>query len=288
MIIIAGSASKNLARRIGEQLNAKVIEAEYKLFPDGESYYRIPEAVEGEDVVIVQSSAPPQDKNLLELMFLLDTVKDFGARKITLVVPYLAYARQDERYREGEVLSSKVIAKLINSIGADKLITVDVHNEAVLSFFNFEAINLTASVPFADYAEKMGLDKPFVLCPDQERPEMLEAIAKRLNTEYDWLEKFRDRITGEVKTKEKALPVKDRDVLIVDDIISTGWTVVNAINILKKQGARDIYVMATHLVYAEGARERILNAGAKEIIGTDSIEREDSKVTLAKIIAENL
>ncbi|MEQ9715605.1 MAG: ribose-phosphate diphosphokinase, partial [Candidatus Asgardarchaeum sp.] len=170
----------------------------------------------------------------------------------------------------------------------NKLLTVDVHNEAVLSFYNFEAINLFASEVFADYIEKMELKDPFVLCPDQERPEILKPIADRLGTEYDWLEKFRDRITGEVKTKEKKLPVKDRDVLIVDDIISTGWTVVNAINILKKQGARDIYVFATHLVFAEGARERILNAGAKEIIGTDSIERDESKVTLAPLIAKHL
>ncbi|MCD6514524.1 MAG: ribose-phosphate diphosphokinase [Candidatus Odinarchaeota archaeon] len=288
MKIVAGSASKRLAGKLGEVLNVPVIEAQYKLFPDGESYFRIPESVEGEDIIIVQTTGPPQDKHILELVFLLDTVKDFGAKKVTLVVPYLAYARQDERYLEGEVLSSKVVAKILNSIGANKLLTVDVHNEAVLSFYNFEAINLFASEVFADYIEKMELKDPFVLCPDQERPEILKPIADRLGTEYDWLEKFRDRITGEVKTKEKKLPVKDRDVLIVDDIISTGWTVVNAINILKKQGARDIYVFATHLVFAEGARERILNAGAKEIIGTDSIERDESKVTLAPLIAKHL
>jgi len=288
MKIVAGSASKRLARKLGDVLNVPVIEAEYKIFPDGESYFRIPESVEGEDIIIVQTTGPPQDKHILELAFLLDTVKDFRAKKITLVVPYLAYARQDERYLEGEVLSSKVVAKILNSIGANKLLTVDVHNEAVLSFYNFEAVNLSASEVFADHIEKMELKDPFVLCPDQERPEMLKPIADRLGTEYDWLEKFRDRITGEVKTKEKKLPVENRDVLIVDDIISTGWTVVNAINLLKKQGARDIYVFATHLVFAEGARERILNAGAKEIIGTDSIERDESKVTLAPLIAKHL
>ncbi|MEM2908097.1 MAG: ribose-phosphate diphosphokinase [Candidatus Hadarchaeales archaeon] len=286
MIIVPGPSSRELGYKIAQLLNEKIISVEQKTFPDGESYIRFTEEVKGEEVIIVQTTGPPQDTNLIQLLFMLRTLKELGAQKVTAIVPYFAYARQDERYRPGEIVSAKIIIDLLEKAGADEFITFDIHNLKLLEHFKIKAINLTAMPLIGEFFSKFKLREPFVLAPDQENPKRAEIVAKILGCDYSWLDKFRDRVTGEIKSEiHEDFDVMDKDVVIVDDIISTGKTIVNAIKILKDKGAKDMYVGCTHPVLAQGALERITRAGAKVIAATDSINSSISKISLAPLVA---
>ncbi len=286
MIIVPGPSSKELGHKIAQLLNEEIISIEQKVFPDGENYLRFTGEVEGEEVIVVQTMGPPQNTSLIQLLFMLRTLKELGAKKTIAIVPYFAYARQDERYRPGEVVSAKIVIDLLEKVGADKFITFDIHNLKLLKYFKIEAINLTAMPLIGEFFSKFKLRKPFVLAPDQENPKRAEIVAKILGCDYSWLDKFRDRVTGEIESKiHEDFDVSDKDVIIVDDIISTGKTIVNAIEILKRKGAKDIYVGCTHPVLAPGALERITKAGAKVIVATDSISSNISKISLAPLIA---
>lgn len=286
MLIIPGTSSKELGKKIADLLKAKLIEIEHKNFPDGESYIRLKERIGRDDVIIVQTLYP-QNNSLIELFFLLDLVRELGTGKVTLVIPYFAYARQHRRYLEFEVISAKTIAKIIDFFNVEKVIVIDVHDKAALKFFRAKTVNLTTSLTIANYY-KNKLKNPFVLIPDQERKEFGKNIAKVLGCDYTWLKKYRDRITGKIKTKIwKDFDLKEREVLIADDIISTGETVMNAIEILKKKNAKSIFVACVHYIPSK-AYEKIIKAGAKEIIATNSIQSEISKLDVAPLIAKEL
>ncbi|KUO43142.1 MAG: hypothetical protein APU95_01195 [Hadesarchaea archaeon YNP_N21] len=289
MIIVPGPSSEELGRKVAWELREKIVALEYKNFPDGENYLRFTGEFKDEDVVIVQTTGPPQDTNLIKLLFMIETAKGLGAKKVVAVVPYFAYARQDERYRPGEVVSAEVVIDLLEKAGLDGFVTFDIHNPELLGKFKIRATSLTAMPLIGEYFSRLNLKKPFVLAPDQEAPRRAEIVAGILGCEHSWLDKFRDRITGEIRSEiHEDFDVSGRDIIIVDDIISTGKTIVNAVEILRKKGAANIYVGCTHPVLAPGALERIAGAGAKEVVSTDSIPSSISKISLAPLIAEEL
>ncbi len=285
--MVAGSASQKLAPRLAGQLKCKLIVPEIKRFPDGELYIRMPGEVKQKHVFIVQSTCYPQNDNLMELLLLLDLAKNLGARKITAVVPYLAYARQDKRFKPGEAISIKTVSKLIARAGADELITVDVHESRSKRDFSIPLRSLTAMPLLGMYLKKMKLKNPAVLGADQGSENRAQIVASKMGADADYLEKKRLTPTKVVSTPKK-LDVRGRDVVIVDDIISTGGTVVEAAKILKSQGARDIYAACTHAVLAGNATRILKAAGIKKIIATDTIEREVSLVSVAPLIAHSL
>ena len=287
MKVVPGPASRELGLKISDLLGIKATPLEFKHFPDGESYIRFSEEIQGEDVVIVQSTGPPQDSNLLHLLLLVDAAKDIGAETVTAVVPYVAYGRQEKRYRSGEAISSKTVFKLLKTIGVDSLISVDFHSPSLASFGNCFT-NITAMPELAKYMTRYGLVGAFSLAPDDGALEYVKATSKILQGDFGWLDKTRDRITGEVETELKALDVRDKDVVIFDDIISTGSTMVKAIRTAKEQGARRIFVACVHPLLVGGAKERILQGGASMIVGTDSIQSSVSVVSLAPPIVEVL
>ncbi|HID16740.1 TPA: ribose-phosphate diphosphokinase [Candidatus Bathyarchaeota archaeon] len=286
--VLVGPASKELGLKVAQSLGLEAILVESKTFPDGESYVRIPAEKVDEEIFVIQSTHPPQDKHLMELFLMLDAAKDLGGKRLVAVVPYLAYARQDKRFKPGEAISVKTVAKLIEAAGATEFFTFNVHKEEELDFFKIRAVNLTAMPAIGSYLLKEGLNEPYVAAPDEGAYALAAEVATILKAECAYLEKERDKTTGEVRTKYKGLNVKGRDAVIVDDIISTGSTIANAAKVLKRQGARKVYAACAHPLLAEGAGERMRGAGVDEVLGTDCVPSEVSKVTVAQVLAEAL
>jgi len=288
MRIVGGPASKELAERVAKVMGLPLIELEWRSFPDSESYLRFTEDLDGVDVVIIQTTSPPQDTRLLQLLMLVDGAKDLGARSVTAVVPYLAYCRQDKRFRSGEVISALTVLKVLQSVGVDRLITVNVHSPKVLAGVDMKTENLSAISLLARHLKERGLEGAFSLAPDRGAIAIAREADSVLGGGYGWLEKQRDRLTGKIEMEEKRFDVKGRDVIVFDDMISTGGTTSRAVEILRGQGARSVYAVCVHPLMIEGARERIMESGAEEIIGTDTVPGPYAVVSVAPIIADAL
>ncbi len=278
--------------KLGEQVAAllgmKRVAVEYKNFPDGESYQRLTESVDGDDVVLVHTTYPNQDKRLIELLIMIDGLKSLGAAKVRVVVPYMAYARQDTRFRQGEVVSIGSLFKMIQSAGADEFYTVDLHKEASLSTFGIKARNLYATDVIAEYLIHSGLEEPYILSPDKGAIMIAKRVGERMGAEYGNFEKTRDRITGAITVRGEKVDARGRNVAIVDDLISTGGTIANAAKILKDGGAKRIVALCSHPLLVAGAYERMRGAGVDEVLGTDTVESEVSKISVAPLIAKGL
>jgi len=288
MKIVSGPASIDLGLRISSLLNFQVIPMEYKRFPDGECYIRFTENIKDEDIIIVQTTGPPQDENLLHLLFLIDTAWNLGASSVIAVVPYVAYGRQEVRYRPGEAVSSSTVFKLIKDLGVNHFITVDFHNPEPLYSFGNHFENISAIPSLARYLNKYDLSGAFSLAPDRGAVKFVKITSKILKGDYGWLEKTRDKHTGEVTFNSKKWDIRGKDAVIFDDIISTGSTMSHAVKTLRKQGARRIYVACVHPLLLGESRKRILQDGALEIIGTDSVKSPISFVSIAPLIVEAL
>jgi ribose-phosphate pyrophosphokinase len=277
-----------LGQKVAETLNAQIVSVNLKSFPDGEYCLRFDGDLKGEEVVVVQSTGPPQDTNLMRLLLMLDAAKDLGAEKVTAVVPYLAFARQDKRFLPGEVVSAETVVKLIEACGTDRFVTVNIHAENILKRFSVPTLNLSAITLLAEHFKNRGLDGAFSLSPDKGAIGLAEEADSVLGGGCGWLRKERDRYTGEIQVEEKSLNVKGRDVVVFDDIISTGGTIARAVKMLKTQGARRVYAACVHPLLIGEAKQKILQSGAEEIVGTDSIPSSVRTVSLAPLIAEAL
>jgi ribose-phosphate pyrophosphokinase len=288
VIVVPGPASRSLGQKVAEMLNARIVSVNLKSFPDGEYCLRFEGDVKGEEVVVVQSTGPPQDTNIMQLLLMLDAAKDLGAEKVTAVVPYLAFARQDKRFLRGETVSAETVVKLIEACGADRFITVNIHSEKTLKQLSIPAENLSAITSLAEHFKNRGLDGAFSLSPDKGAIGLAEEADRVLGGGCGWLRKERDRYTGEIQVEEKSLNVKGRDVIVFDDIISSGGTVARAVKMLKTQGARRVYAACVHPLLIGEAKQKILQSGAEEIVGTDSIPSSVRTVSLAPLIAEAL
>jgi ribose-phosphate pyrophosphokinase len=288
MIIVPGPASKSLGKKIAEILNARIVPVSLKAFPDGEYSLRIDGDVTGEEVAVIQTTEPPQDINVMQLLLMLDAVNDLGAKKVTAVVPYMAFARQDKRFLVGEAVSAETVVKLIEVCRVDSFVTVNIHSENILEKFNVPTVNLSAITSIAEYFKKMELDGAFSLSPDKGAITLAEEADRVLGGGCGWLRKERDRYTGEIQVEEKNLNVKGRDVIVFDDIISTGGTIARAIEMLMNQGVQRVYAACVHPLLIDKAITKIMNSGAEEIVGTDSISSTVRTVSLAPLIAETL
>jgi ribose-phosphate pyrophosphokinase len=291
MIVIGGSSAEALSSKVAESLGTKPGTVEIRRFPDGEKYLRVLTEVKGENVSVIQSIHHTPDELLFEYLLLADTLKDLGAKKVTAFIPYFAYARQDERFKGGEALSFKTVSKLIESVGTDEVYTIDMHQHRVINsseVFGIPSHNLSAMPLLAAYVEKLGkLEKPLVIGPDAEAEQWAKIAAERLHTDYDIFEKKRLG-DANVQVRPRKSSASGRDVLIVDDIISTGGTIVEAVKILQSQGARRIQVACTHPILAPGALAKIQATGVEDVIGTDTVPSPISVVSVAPLIVENV
>jgi len=288
MIVVPGPASQDLGRKVADMLKSRVVSVIFKTFPDGESYLRLDGDVKGEEVVVVQTTGPPQDMHLMQLFLMIDAAKDLGAEKVTAVVPYLAYARQDKRFLLGEAISIETFIKLIEASGTDRFLTVNIHEESVLKKFSIPAENLSAITLLAKHFKNKGLAGAFSLAPDMGALELVKEADKVLNGGCGWLRKERDRLTGEIRVEEKLFNVEGRDVIVFDDILSTGGTIAAAVKMLKTQGARRVYAACVHPLLVGEAQRKITQSGAEEIVGTDCVPSPVSVVSVAPLIAEAL
>ena len=283
MKIVPGMSSQVLAARIAAELDCKVSSCEFKRFPDGELYTRVLDDIKDEEVTIVQSIRT--DSDLICLLQLIDAVEE--ARKTKVVIPYLGYARQDKKFEPGEAISIRAIARSICAAGVvDTIYVVNVHNRGVLKYFDVNTKELDASSLIGDYVAKREIPSVVIIGPDGGATELTKTVAAPYGFDYDVLEKTRIS-SEEVKIKPKELrSIEGKNVVIVDDIISTGGTIAEATAMLKSQGAHDVYVACIHGVFVQNAVPRMLHAGVKEIIATDTIESEFSKISIAKMVAE--
>jgi len=287
MIVVPGPASPDLGLKIAKLLKAKIVPVEFKFFPDGESYVKFTHKIE-EDVIIVQTMNPPQDTRLMQLFLMADAAADLGAKKITLVVPYLAYARQDKRFREGEAISILTIGKLLRALKVNRLITVNAHSPKMLSEIGVKAENLSAIHLLAEYFEKQGLKGAVSLSPGKKAMEMAIEAEKVLKGGYYCLETHRDVTTGKVKVETRGLTVRGKNVVIFDDIISTGGTMAESVRIAKQNGAKSVYVACVHPLLLGEAKKKILQSGAEKIVGTDTVPSPVGIVSVAGLIAKSI
>lgn len=288
MKIVLGPTSKELGEKTAELTGLETVQVVSKTFPDGEAYVRLKGTVQDDHLVIVQTTSPPQDNRLMQLAFIADAAKRNGARKVTAVVPYLAYARQDKIFLKGEGISIETVARMLDVAGVDALVTVNVHQENALSKFPFPAKSLSAIPLLAEHFIKDGFKKAFALAPDKGAMYIVEQAKKVLGGECGHLEKQRDRYTGQVSVAKKAFNVKGKTVVVFDDIISTGGTIVGAAKIIKELGAGRVFAACVHPLLIGDAEKRILDAGVNEIVGTDSVLTQVSKVSLAPLLSREL
>ena len=288
MKIILGPSSKELGEKIAELAGYEKVPVLSKIFPDGESYVRIEGSVKNEEIAIVQTTCKPQDTNLVQLAFIANAAKRNGAKRVTAIIPYLAYARQDKMFLEGENVSVETVATMLNAAGVDRLVTVNIHAEDALGRFPFPAKTVSAIPLLADHFVRKGCKEAFALAPDKGALYIAEQAKAVLGGECGNIQKQRDRYTGQTTQSAKHLDVKGKVVIIFDDIISTGGTIVGAAKILKEQGATKVFATCVHGLLIGDAERRILDAGVEEIVSTDSVPSKNSKVSLAPLLSAAL
>ncbi|MDD5473357.1 MAG: ribose-phosphate diphosphokinase [Candidatus Methanoperedens sp.] len=280
MNIIGGPASQLLTGRVSDALKSNLMISEFKRFPDGESYIRILDDFAGDNVTIIQSIV--NDSDFIVLLQLIDACNE--AAKLNVVIPYMGYARQDKQFKKGEPISARVIAKAIE---ADCVFTVNIHDESILGYFDAKAVNLDATPMIGKYIKNMKFKDPLIVAPDDGAISLARNASENLGIDYDFLEKT--RLSGEeVSIHPKNIAVKGRDVIIIDDIISTGGTMAETISLLKKQGAHEVFAACVHPVFSNNAILKLFKAGVKAIIATDTIDKGVSVVSVAPVIASVL
>jgi ribose-phosphate pyrophosphokinase len=288
MKVVVGPASQELGEKIVQLTGYEKVNVASRIFPDGESYVRLEGNVEGEHLFIVQTTCAPQDTRLMQLAFMAAAAKRNKAQKVTAVIPYLAYARQDKIFLQGENISIETIAKMLGAAGIDELITVNIHEANALKLFPFPAKTISAIPLLAQYFIDKGVKNAFALSPDKGAMYIADQAKQVLGGERGFLEKARDWYTGHTPQTASHLHDKGKSVIIFDDIISTGGTIVGAAKILKEQGAEHVYAACVHGLLIGDAEKRILDAGVEEIVATDSIPSKNSKVSLAPLLSQEL
>jgi len=289
-IVIPGSQGV-LAIKISRLTGFQLGYAQLERLPYGEKYVRISSDVEGRDVILVNSLARNPDEMLIETIFLTETLKEYGASSVIGVFPYIPYSRQDRIFIRGEAFSLKIVAKLLRDSGIDKMYVVDFHQHRLKNlseFFGIETKNLTAMYELASYVKRnFELNNPVIVGPDEEAAQWASIVAKELGTDYILLRKMRvdaENVIIDTVPKE----VAGRDVVIVDDIIFTGGTVLQAVKALKRAGCGRVYVVCTHAILSYDALKKILEVGVENVVGSDTVLSPVSHVSVSRIISKAL
>ncbi len=283
--VVAGPASLDIAINLSASLGSSLAKLDTIDFPDGESKTRIEGNFRNKSVIVVQSTYPPVDKHLLQLLLICHKLSEEGA-EVNAVVPYLCYARQDKEFLPGEIVSLGVIAHLFRSVGVRRVVTVDIHSIQGIGLFSLPAYSVSAIPLLAQYVERNhDLSNPIAVAPDLGSSTRVEAFAAVLKSDYVSLKKTRDRTTGEITTEAKDLRLRGRDAVIIDDMISTGGSVAKSAQLLKKSGAGKVIAACTHPLFVGGAEEKLRAAGVDEIIATNTIPSKFSKVDVSPLLA---
>ena len=284
--VIAGKSSEEVAKKLSRKIKANFVKSQIRIFDDGESKITLSGKISKKKSIVVQSIYPPVDTNLIQALSLISKAKETSSEVIA-VIPYMGYARQDREFLPGEIVTMKVLGKLFKGAGASKIIAVDIHSMIGFKHFSIKTKNVSAIPELVQYFKKLSLKNPLVVSPDQGGKERAKEFAKELGSEYIALEKTRDRKSGKVQIKTKNVnEVAKRDLILVDDMISTGGSIVKATQFLKKQKCKKVYVACTHALLMNNAEKRIRKAGVTKIISTNTIPGKTSVVDISEIIAK--
>ena len=284
--VISGSSSEDLAKKVAKKLRANLIKSQLKIFPDGESKITLNEKPQKNKIIVIQSTYPPVDEKLIQTLAIISKAKEYGT-EVIVVIPYMGYARQDREFLPGEVITMKVIANLFKSVGTSKIIVVDIHSLLGLKYFKIKTKNVSAIPDLAKYISKLKLKNPLVVSPDKGGKDRAKEFAKILNVEYIFLDKERNRKTGKVKIKSTNFDqIAGRDLILVDDMISTGGSIIKATEFLKKQKCNRVFVACTHALLRNDAENKIKKAGVTKIISTNTIPGNTSLVDISGTIVK--
>ena len=272
MKLLAGNSNKNLSQKISKFLKTKLVNSKIKKFADGEIYVEINENIRGNNIFIIQSISSPANDNLLEMLLCIDALKRSSAKNITAVIPYFGYARQDRKVVPRTSISAKLVSNLITKAGADRVVTVDLHAGQIQGFFDIPVDNLFATPIFYRHIKKrLELNNLVCVSPDIGGVERSRALGKLLGVELAIVDKRRPA-PGKSKVMNIIGNVKNKVCIIVDDIIDSGGTIVNAAKKLKDKGAKEIHVYITHGVLSGEAVKKIKNSPIKNLVITDTID----------------
>jgi ribose-phosphate pyrophosphokinase len=284
-VIISDDQNSPLAKKISLDLHAEYKNIELRIFADGESKIRLDNMAK-KNCIIIHSTYPPTDQHLMQLFMIMYKCKEDGAKDICVVSPYLAYTRQDKVFVDGEIITINLVGKILACLGITKLITIDTHKPNALNY-SFATIDLTAIPSLSSYVKhNLTMNNPIVISPDEGGIERAKKFAGLINANSLSLVKTRDRFTGDVSISLLDQgPLKNCDALIVDDMISTGASIMKTIELLKKYHIGNVYAICTHALLLDDAKQKLLNAGIKEVISTNSIPNEFAKVDLSSVIS---
>lgn len=281
--VFSGTANTKLTADICAYLDIPVGRAHIEMFPDGETSIRVEDDVRGKDCFIVQPTCPPVNDNLMELLIFIDCLRRASARRITAVLPYFGYARQDRKSQGRTPISAKLAANLIVTAGALRVLAVDLHAEQVQGFFDIPVDNLTAEPVIADYFRKLSLKNKVLVSPDVGNVKTANIYAQDLHGDLAVVDKRRE--SGSTITALRIIgDVEDRDVLMFDDMITTAGTICAAARLCKEQGAKTVHIGATHGIFAAQAVERLSDAAIDGIVVTDTIPLNEQAKTLKNMI----
>lgn len=272
MKLVAGNSNRKLAEQVAEYLDHPLTKTSVRRFADQEIFVEILENVRGEDTFVLQSTSYPANDNLMELLILTDALRRSSAKRITAVLPYFGYARQDRRSQGRTPISAKLVANLITNAGVDRVLTLDLHAGQIQGFFDIPTDNLFAAPVFVrDIKERYVTDNVVIVSPDVGGVVRARALAKRIDAPLAIVDKRRER-PGESEVMNIIGAVEGRDCILVDDIVDSGGTLCNAAEALLGKGAKSVTAYATHGVLTGGAIARITNSKLKEMVFTNSIE----------------
>ncbi len=272
MKILSGTSNLKLSKDISKKLKLKLVNTNIKRFADGEIYIEINENIRGNSVFVIQSTSNPANDNLMELLLVIDALKRSSAKNVTAVIPYFGYARQDRKVAPRTSISAKVVANLITNAGASRVVTVDLHAGQIQGFFDMPVDNLFTTPLFAKYIKKKFSNKKLVcVSPDVGGVQRTRGLATRIKADLAIIDKRRPA-PGKSQVMNIIGNVRNKTCIIVDDIIDSGGTIVNAVDALKKSGANEVYVFITHAVLSGDAVKKIRNSKIKKLLITDTID----------------
>ena len=283
MKILSGTSNLSLSRSIARQLKLKLVNTNIKNFADGEVYVEINENIRGNSVFVIQSTSTPANDNLMELLLCIDALRRSSAKNITAVIPYFGYARQDRKVVPRTSISAKLVSNLITNAGASRIVTVDLHSGQIQGFFDIPVDNLFTTPLFTRYIKKNLKNKNLIcVSPDVGGVQRTRGLATKINVDLAIIDKRRSQ-PGKSQVMRIIGNVQNKECIIVDDIIDSGGTIVNAVDALVREGAKSVYVFVTHAVLSGEAINKIKKSKINKLIITDSIDNTKKIKNVSKI-----